>query len=956
MTFCQLYELKQFGRVDDIVGLGCATTSWNIGSGDLMWFASPDECHPFIALNLYRLKDDRFEQIGQSWVKHGFFAQDNLSCVANGVQHCVYEAGHGVGQWLGRGCTDTYSSSLNSNPNRLGPRYEVNPWTGAWTYNNSHLYQVDHNSADLHTAISHRLQVHIADIDPTLNVGASYYMEGYYVIADDMDVMNSASWKPVTPVPPPVGGTVWTFTMSPAATRPELGFAIDAWLGATKTMYAQDNPPIEFVSPDGRCILASKATDLSDGFWRYEFALLNIDMDRQVGSVSFPLSQATTVRNTGFHAPQHHDEPLNAVGGVAIDNNPWTSTRTSTAVTFSTTTNPVRWGTVYNIRFEANVPPVNNCFIKMGLFKPGTPTDVSELSFGPSPGAPTPPDCNHNNVPDEEDIANHVSEDCDANGVPDECQPDCTGFLGIPNACQIASCAPGDLHCQDCNGNGVPDGCDIGSGQSADCNGNLIPDECEPNCDGTGLIDACVISTCAANNPDCADCNGNGIPDSCDIAGPSKDCNNNGVPDECEISSSSGAPGGPFYCTANCESDCNNNGVPDPCDIANATEVDCNANGIPDSCEIAANPNIDCNGNDIIDSCDINIGSEEDCNNNQMPDSCEIAANPTLDCNTNGILDACDITNGTLTDCDDNDVADECEIEANPSLDCDQDDVLDSCEANGGVDSDGDGVVDECDECPLDPANDADGDGVCGDADVCPGFDDHLDCNGNSIPDGCDILNGTVPDCNGNGIPDSCDIAINPASDCNHNGILDACDISKGLVTDCNHNGKPDVCEIDSNPALDCNKNGSLDSCDINQGDAVDCDDNLKPDVCEIESNPALDCNKNQILDRCETGGDVDSDNDGIVDLCDKCPNDAANDDDDDGVCGDVDVCPGFDDHQDSDGNGTPDGCDGDGPPAPFDLFALLCGNGAAQGVLATILTVVGIVGMRRRRRRDIHA
>lgn len=46
-----------------------------------------------------------------------------------------------------------------------------------------------------------------------------------------------------------------------------------------------------------------------------------------------------------------------------------------------------------------------------------------------------------------------------------------------------------------------------------------------------------------------------------------EDCNANEVPDECEINAASEAPGGPFYCTANCDLDCNGNGSPDDCDF-----------------------------------------------------------------------------------------------------------------------------------------------------------------------------------------------------------------------------------------------------------------------------------------------------------------------------------------------------------------------------------------------------
>jgi len=47
-------------------------------------------------------------------------------------------------------------------------------------------------------------------------------------------------------------------------------------------------------------------------------------------------------------------------------------------------------------------------------------------------------------------------------------------------------------------------------------------------------------------------------------------------------------------------------------------------------------------------------------------------------------------------------------------------------------------------------------------------------------------------DCNGNGIPDTCDIANGTSTDCNHNGIPDSCDIANGTSRDDNHDGVPD--------------------------------------------------------------------------------------------------------------------------------------------------------------------
>src|SRR4030095_10037100 len=116
--------LAQFGSsAGTQVGLAVGTDSCNFGVENLHWFANPDQEHPVIAQNLYRMSggpnnDDRFEQIGQSSVKHAFTALTNNICSlgCNGVG----------GSNLGSGCSDPYGASLNSGPN-LGSPACVNP-------------------------------------------------------------------------------------------------------------------------------------------------------------------------------------------------------------------------------------------------------------------------------------------------------------------------------------------------------------------------------------------------------------------------------------------------------------------------------------------------------------------------------------------------------------------------------------------------------------------------------------------------------------------------------------------------------------------------------------------------------------------------------------------------------------------------------------------------------------
>ena len=104
-------SMGQFGSDGTQVGLGVGTTSCNNGNVDLDWFALPQVDHPVIPQNLYRMSGgasntDRFEQVGQSWLKHAFTALTGNACGfgCNGVG----------GSHLGVGCSDPYGASLNA--------------------------------------------------------------------------------------------------------------------------------------------------------------------------------------------------------------------------------------------------------------------------------------------------------------------------------------------------------------------------------------------------------------------------------------------------------------------------------------------------------------------------------------------------------------------------------------------------------------------------------------------------------------------------------------------------------------------------------------------------------------------------------------------------------------------------------------------------------------------------
>src|SRR6516165_4558248 len=80
-----LPEMAQYGSNGTFVGLGVGTTSCNNGTQPVNWFQLQNTDHPVIPQNLYRMShgasnNERFEQLGQSWMKHAFEALENNQC------------------------------------------------------------------------------------------------------------------------------------------------------------------------------------------------------------------------------------------------------------------------------------------------------------------------------------------------------------------------------------------------------------------------------------------------------------------------------------------------------------------------------------------------------------------------------------------------------------------------------------------------------------------------------------------------------------------------------------------------------------------------------------------------------------------------------------------------------------------------------------------------------------
>lgn len=378
-------EQAASGATNGFVGLGVGTTSCNYGTVDLNWFQMPNPDHPVIPQNLYRMSggannNERFEQIGQSWLKHAFTAltQNICSLGCNGTG----------GTRLGSGCSDPYTASLNYSQSGLGSRAWVNPFTGIFP--STARDHVGHS----HTGVSHRLMVAVTDLVPAQNPGATYFAEGQYVTQHEYawcqthpgqcNMYNNVSYRQYTP-----SGTT-TFSFSPVGTTQRQKTAITAWTGATITSI-EPEPGI-----DGIGAVAYKVSNPSAGVWHYEYAVYNQTMDRAIQSFSVPLGCGVGVSNVGFHAPMNDAGFANdgTSGSAGISNAAWATNQTADTLTWNSETfaqnpnaNAIRWGTLFNFRFDSNRPPVTTNAI-IGFYKTGAPITVSIQSPQPQPCAP----------------------------------------------------------------------------------------------------------------------------------------------------------------------------------------------------------------------------------------------------------------------------------------------------------------------------------------------------------------------------------------------------------------------------------------------------------------------------------------------------------------------------------------------------------------------------------------
>ncbi len=369
----------------------------NIGSADLPWYsmftipapagqardeaAGEDEdcindgfgqCQPYgvdqgglLVWNLYRLVDDRFEQLARSGVKHAWNSI-NIGCAA------------ASGRIVGTGCADRYSAGNNADQSVLGPRSEIQAAAVIWQKQNS-IWDGDGDgdcddpntlgfphdkSWCLNSPADDMVNRLSVDASALQTAGARYFLEAWYLVRDDINIFNSMGYQEIRPEPPSSGGGMWSFPCSggPCSSTFVNGPALSAWIDPS--LPGPDATSATYDAQEGRVRLASRVIEVGESY-RYQMALMNFDFDRRLDSITVPLPPGVLVSNTNFH------------DGDSNPGNDWTVLISSSSLTWNAPAGgDLDWGSLVSFSYESSASPTT-LDATVGVEETGAPSTLS---------------------------------------------------------------------------------------------------------------------------------------------------------------------------------------------------------------------------------------------------------------------------------------------------------------------------------------------------------------------------------------------------------------------------------------------------------------------------------------------------------------------------------------------------------------------------------------------------
>ncbi len=212
-----------------------------------------------------------------------------------------------------------------------------------------------------------------------------YFCQYQYITPDDAAAHNQNNNASTREINVGFPGGFWNLYFGSNVTQQEIP-AIRLWKTIDTGVVETDIETPEDDGFPGLVILAAKATDLGNGFWHYEYAVNNLNSDRSIGTFGVPCGIYTTVQNIGFRDVPYRGG--DGIGGVNYNGTDWLGIISNGVVSWATTpfaannnANAIRWGTLYNFRFDANVPPSNGN-VTLQEFK--VVTDVVAATIIPS--------------------------------------------------------------------------------------------------------------------------------------------------------------------------------------------------------------------------------------------------------------------------------------------------------------------------------------------------------------------------------------------------------------------------------------------------------------------------------------------------------------------------------------------------------------------------------------------
>jgi hypothetical protein len=356
-----IYELRRWTTSGGQASYSIGTESCNIGTVPLLW-QSNNNNHPVIGQNFYRLKDDSFEQVGMSWLKHGFAALT--------LNLCGQCQNPGSSQLLGVNCSDPYSASLNGSQSNLGPRYEVNPYTGFYPY--------PFTNPSAGNSLNKRIICDTADVDPAQNAGALYFAEGHYITADDAAAgagVNNASYRRIQ------FNTSFTPSFVAGQSTQRQSPAVFAWRDVDPSVQISK---VDLGPDDGVIYVGSHAKDLGGGQWQYTYAVQVLNNNRGVRGFGVEIPGGVTPSGYEDNIPEYQplDPYINAnwKKGSKLGYRFWACK----SITQEPNANRLTWGTVGTFRLIADSPPTTSANLGVEWFLPGTPKRTFFTGIGPS--------------------------------------------------------------------------------------------------------------------------------------------------------------------------------------------------------------------------------------------------------------------------------------------------------------------------------------------------------------------------------------------------------------------------------------------------------------------------------------------------------------------------------------------------------------------------------------------